>query len=316
MELRHLRYFCTVAAEGHVTRAAERIGIQQPPLSRSMKGLEAELGVQLFLRTPHGVELTDAGRVFLERAKAVLANVHEATEVTRGTARGEQGRITVGFTPTGPFHPFVTTTIRDFRQAFPAISLGIEEHRSGDLVEHLKTGRLDAAFVWMPRVEGISVKPLVDEKLLVAAPAQGGISGRRGKSGVSLRQLADETFVTYGRRDGFGLYAATIVACNAAGFSPRFGPEAPRLAAALSLVSVGLGVFLVPACVARLRMEGVVYLPLTGNVKPEVSLNLISRPRERSAVVQHFLRFVTERIVPQSASQRTMSSARSSQSRP
>src|SRR5215813_12103358 len=97
MDLRHLRYFITVAKEGHVTRAAERFSIQQPPLSQLIKAIERELDVQLFRRKPRGVELTDAGRAFLDSARGVLAQFDHAFESTRRTARGEQGRICVGY---------------------------------------------------------------------------------------------------------------------------------------------------------------------------------------------------------------------------
>src|SRR3954447_3850528 len=107
MELRHLRYFVAVAEERHMTRAAERLGIQQPPLSQQIRALETELEVQLFHRKPRGVELTDAGRALFEDARAILAHVEHARAATKRTARGEQGRIALGFTVSTPFHPLV-----------------------------------------------------------------------------------------------------------------------------------------------------------------------------------------------------------------
>jgi DNA-binding transcriptional LysR family regulator len=107
IELRHLRYFVAVAQEGHITRAAERLGMQQPPLSQQIKALEQEIGVQLFRRKARGVELTEAGRTFLADAMSVLARVDEAVEATRRTAAGKQGRLRIGLPPSGPFHPFV-----------------------------------------------------------------------------------------------------------------------------------------------------------------------------------------------------------------
>lgn len=105
MELRHLRYFVVVAEEEHITRASERLGIQQPPLSQQIKALERELDVQLLRRKPRGVELTDAGRAFLDEARAMLAHLDHACETTRRTARGEQGRISVGYTSGASLHP-------------------------------------------------------------------------------------------------------------------------------------------------------------------------------------------------------------------
>ena len=99
MDLRQLRYFVAVAEEGHITRAAERLGMQQPPLSQQIKAIEQELDLQLFRRKARGVELTDAGRVLLDQARGILERLDQRT------ARGEQGRLCVGIAPTAPFHP-------------------------------------------------------------------------------------------------------------------------------------------------------------------------------------------------------------------
>jgi DNA-binding transcriptional LysR family regulator len=154
MDLRHLRYFLAVAEAGHITGAAERLGMQQPPLSRLIQTMERELDVVLFRRKARGVELTDAGRAFYDKARAILADFDEAFEVARRTARGEQGRIRVGVTPTGPFHSLVPYAIRAFRESYPSVSLTLEEYLSADIVERLRNGRLDAAFVWRPPAEG------------------------------------------------------------------------------------------------------------------------------------------------------------------
>src|SRR5215218_3542090 len=123
MELRHLRYFVAVAEEGHITRAAERLGIQQPPLSHQIRALERELGVQLFRRLPRGVELTQAGCSFLEDARAALARVGHGVEAARRAARGEQGHLRLAVPPTAPFLPFVPQVILAFRQAWPLVSV-------------------------------------------------------------------------------------------------------------------------------------------------------------------------------------------------
>src|SRR5690349_4075043 len=172
MELRHLRYFVAVAEEGHMTRAAERLGIQQPPLSMQIRSLEQELGVQLFRRQPRGVDLTDAGRIFLERARGILDQLDHACAATRRTARGEEGRVVVGFTSSAPFHPFVPRVIRAFREMFPLVSLVLEESGSSELVQGLNNEEIDAAFIRSPvaDVVGLTVRPLLQEKMVVALP--------------------------------------------------------------------------------------------------------------------------------------------------
>src|ERR1051326_4640425 len=135
MELRHLRYFVAVAEERHVTRAAERLGIQQPPLSQQIRALEAELRAQLFRRYPRGVELTPAGEALFAPAKAILQQVERAIITVQQTAHGEAGRIGLGFTSSASFHPFVPRAILQFRDAYPLVSLHLEEGGTTELVE-------------------------------------------------------------------------------------------------------------------------------------------------------------------------------------
>ena len=296
MELRHLRYFMAVAEEGHVTRAAERLDMQQPPLSQQIKALERELNVQLFRRKARGVELTDAGRALFDDVRAILARLDHAVETTRRTARGEQGRICVGVTATSPFHPFVPRAIRAFREAFPLVSLTLEEQVSLELIERLRSERIDVAFIRTPIAdpEGLAVTSLLEEPLLVALPSRHALlQGAHGRGGVtfSLKALANETFIVYGL-PGTGIYGETFIACHAAGFRPRIGQEAPRIASALSLVAAGLGISLVPASLKRMHMEGVAYRHLKGAIQPKAILNLASRRGDPSAVVQRFLSLV------------------------
>jgi DNA-binding transcriptional LysR family regulator len=293
MELRHLRYFIAVAEEGHVTRAARRLGIQQPPLSQQIRALERELGVQLFRRKPRGVELTDAGKTFLERAREILEDVDRAFATTRRTARGEQGRLVVGFTSSAPFHPFVPRVIRAFREMSPLVSLILEESGSSELVQGLHNESIDAAFIRSPEADlmGLDVRPLLEEDMVVALPA-GHRLARDEHRALALDALASETFVLYKRPGGPGLYDTIIAACRNAGFSPRVGQEAPRILSTLNLVAAGIGVSIVPASLRRLQMDGVMYRKLSGSAQLKAPLILACRPGENSAAVQRFIDLV------------------------
>jgi DNA-binding transcriptional LysR family regulator len=290
MELRHLRYFIAVAEERHVTRAARRLGMQQPPLSQQIHALERELGAQLLRRMPRGVELTEAGRALLVDARAILAHVDHALASTRRTARGEQGRISIGFTSSAPFHPLVPRVVRAFRELHPRVSLSMEEGGSPELIEALRNERLDAAFVRtdVANPEGLAVETLLREPMLVAVP-KGHALARSPRAPLPLNALADETFVVYRRGSGPGLYDAITAACRAAGFSPRIGQEAPRVVSTLNFVAAGLGVSIVPASLARMRMDGVVYRGIRAGARPFAALNLASRQGDASAGLQRFV---------------------------
>ncbi|MBW7969057.1 LysR family transcriptional regulator [Bradyrhizobium sp. BR 10289] len=294
MELRHLRHFVAVAEEGHITRAAERLGMQQPPLSQRIKAIEAELDVQLFRRKARGVELTEAGQVFLDRARATLAQYDGAFEATRSAARGEQGRLCVGIVPTTPFHPFVPSIIRAFRTAYPLVSLTLDECLGQEALQRLSDGQMDVAFLRAPvESQKLVVNPLLVEPMVVALPSDHALArGDRGRGALALKDLADQTFIIYARQLGPAFYEATMTACMKAGFTPRLGQEAPRIISALSLVAVGLGISLVPACMQRMTMDGVAYRPIKGGGQPKAVLNLASRRGEPSPVVRNFVGLV------------------------
>jgi DNA-binding transcriptional LysR family regulator len=292
IELRRLRYLVAVAEEGHITRAAERLGIQQPPLTRQIRSLEEELGVTLFERLPRGVQLTEAGRAVVEEARDVLARAERIHETAQRAARGEQGRLAVGYTSSSAFHPFVTQQIRTFREARPGVLLGLVEDGTPELVQGLRDERLDAAFVRSTSndISGLTLDLLLEEKMAAAVPAGHPLSRHQGK--VALADLAEETFVFYRRPSGPGLYDAIMAACLAAGFSPNIGQEASRMASSLSLVASGLGVSIVPASMQRMNVEGVAFVRLKGTRGLTAPLLLATRKRDRATLVDRFRREV------------------------
>src|ERR1043166_892411 len=227
MEFRHLRYIIAVAEEGHITRAAERLGIQQPPLSRQIKAIEQEIDAQLFRRTPRGVELTDAGRAFVDNARAVLAHVDQTLETTRRTARGEQGRISVGYTTGAAFHPVVPRILFAFKESFPLVSLTLVEGFPDALVDRIRKDQIDAVFTRtaVGNMERIFAEPLLRETVVVALSRRHRFArSERGRDrALSLKALANEPFILVGRPD-MALPTqsnAEIVACQGPAFSPR-----------------------------------------------------------------------------------------------
>jgi DNA-binding transcriptional LysR family regulator len=299
LELRHLRYFIAVAEEQHITRAAERLGMQQPPLSQQIRALERELDVQLLRRLPRGVALTDAGLALLEEARAILAHLDRVADVTRRAARGERGRLSVGVTSTAPFHPFVPQIIGAFRQASPRVALQIEECLSNEAIDRLHSGQLDVAFIRtsVADQDRLAIDLLDEEPMVVALPSTHALAAREDQAAVTFQSLAGETFILYGP-PGTGMYDATIAACHAAGFNPRVGnlgastQQAPRIASTLSLVAAGFGISLVPSSLRRMNLDGVVYRDLEGAPQPKALLSLASRRGDLSAVVSQFLLLV------------------------
>jgi len=263
MELRHIRYFLAVAEEGNFTRAAARLGIGQPPLSQQIRVLEMEIGAILFHRVPHGAELTAAGTAFLVEAKASLAAADNAILAAQRAARGETGRLALGFTASAAFNPLVTGAIRRFRSQWPDVALALSEMNSNWLMEKLVRGELDAAFI-RPGLEDpkeVRLKRLPDEPMLIALPAHHPLAKR---SRVPLSALAGEPFILFPRTVGLSLYDDIVRGCRDAGFELVVTQEAPQIPSVVNLVAADLGVSIVPASIAKLAIEGVVFRPIEG----------------------------------------------------
>ncbi len=287
MELRHLRYFVAVVAEGHLTRAARRIGIAQPALTQQIKALEAELGIRLFDRAGRGIVATEAARAFAEEARAILARVDGAVQHARQVARGLAGRVRVGFTESASFHPLVTGSFHRFRARYPEVRLDLEEGDSTALAAGLAEGRVDAAFVRppLPAAGTVRLDPLAAEAMVAALPVGHALAGRES---LTLTDLAAETFILYPRAVRPGLADAVLAACEAEGFHPVVGQTTPQLSSTVNFVAAGIGVSIVPACMAEMRPKGVRYLPLVGP-QPSAMLGIAWRRGEPAQAVRNFV---------------------------
>ncbi len=264
MELRHLRYFLAVAEERNFTRAAARVGIGQPPLSQQIRDLETEIGAALFHRVPHGAELTEAGEAFITEARAALSAADRAKLAAQRAARGETGRLALGFTASAAFNPAVTGTIRSFRARWPDVALSLVEMNSNWLVEKLVRGEIDAAFIrpGLEDPEDVRMKRMADEPMLIALPANHPLAGKEDR--LELSRLAGEPFVLFPRTVGLSLYDDIRRACRDAGFELTVTQEAPQIPSVVNLVAAGLGVSIVPASIAKIAIDGVVFRPIDG----------------------------------------------------
>ena len=287
MELRHLRYFVAVAEERHFTRAARRLGIKQPPLSLQIRQLEQEVGTPLLHRLARGVELTEAGALLLEEARAILEQVERTKASVQSRARGETGRIRLGFAGATYFHPRIPKLVQAFRRRHPNVVLLPEQSNTPKLIASLHDGSIDVAFVRPPFSDsnGISVEPLVEEPMRIVLPSNHPQASLRS---VSLASLAGETFILFPRAVGPGLHDSIIAACQRAGFSPILGQDAPQISSTVHLVAAGFGISIVPQSIEQIHADGVVYVGIKGEA-PRAPISVAIRKDNRAATVRNFV---------------------------
>lgn len=287
MELRHLRYFIAVAEERHFTRAAERLGIKQPPLSLQIRQLEQEIGTPLFHRLSRGVELTEAGVMLHDEATRILDQLEQVKARVQRCARGETGRVQLGFAGATYFQPLVPGIVRAYREHYPSVALSPEASNTPRLVAGLRNGEIDVAFVRPPVSDGdgLAFEPLVNEPMVVVLPES---HPHADDPCVPLTLLAPETIILFPRAIGPGLHDTVIASCQQAGFSPRLGQEAPQIPSIVHLVAAGFGVSIVPRSIAQISAQGVRYVDIQGD-GPVAPIALAYRRDDRSAVVRNFI---------------------------
>jgi DNA-binding transcriptional LysR family regulator len=286
-ELRHLRYFVAVAEELHFGRAAARLRIAQPPLSQQIRRLEASLGVELLRRTRRRVELTDAGRLLLEGARPLLAQAEALERAMARAARGDIGRLGVGFVGSVT-QDVLPTLLRGFRDRHPEVAVTLSELSTLEQIEALRERRIGAGLLRPPVGDpAVATMPLLEEPLVAALPDFHRLARRRT---VSIAALAAEPFVLIGREVNPAFHDDVVSACRAAGFSPDVVQEAGEMQTIASVVAAGIGVSLVPASVERLRREGdgVAYRPLRPS-SVRLVVALAWRPADADPVVENLV---------------------------
>jgi DNA-binding transcriptional LysR family regulator len=287
VELRHLRYFVTVAEELHFRKAAERLHIVQPALSKQISALEKELGVQLLERDRRHVTLTEVGQAFLEEALEVLAQADGAVVRARAVSRGEVGRLTIGFIQPA-LADLLPRSLRVFRQHYPGVVLTLTEATSRMAVERIASRSMHFAFTRLPvdARPDMSTEVLSEEPVLLVVPRGHHLASRES---VPLSALADEDLILVDRKVEPELNDYYVAACNAAGFSPRVAHEVNSTSVAIGLAAGGLGIAFAPSSARLAGQSTVAYIPIEG-AAPKLTMGAMWHSGPRPTVLDNFLR--------------------------
>ncbi len=280
MELRHLRYFLAVSETLHFGKAAEKLGMAQPPLSQQIKNLEGILGYKLFDRTTRGVKLTRVGQFFKERARHTLAKVEDDLNMARRLGSGHEGVLTVGFSGSIMFTA-LPKAIERYRRMHPKVELRLRELVTAEQIPAVQDGSLDIGFLRDGEIrEGITIEPILRENFVAVLPARHPLSK---KTAIRPIDLKDEPFVFFARRMGPLAYDRTVACCEAEGFRPNFVQDTPQWPTALRLVAAGLGVSLAPACIASIVTPGVTFKKVRSRRWTSVDIGRTTNPKNPAA---------------------------------
>jgi DNA-binding transcriptional LysR family regulator len=298
MNLQRLRYFVAVAEERHITRAAARLGMAQPPLSQQISLLENELNTRLFDRLPKGVALTAAGAALLEDARALLDAADRAARRARRVGAGSEGDLVGGFTTSAALHPLVPRLLSAFHENHTAISFDLHERNAAELTEAVVTERLDFAIMRAPvaRPQGLAFVDLGRERLVVALPVRHELPVRKSRDGIgkiAIGALKDQNFILVRRHAAPGIYANIVEACRLSGFEPKVIAEVSRMLTNLNLVAAGIGVSCVPESMRQVANAGVVYAvpeaPAAAQKLLSAPMTLVHRSDEKRPAVCAFI---------------------------
>jgi DNA-binding transcriptional LysR family regulator len=292
MDLRSLRYFVAVAEAGHMTRAAQQLGLQQPPLSQQIRALERELGVQLFRRHPKGVALTEAGRELLNEARRVLEAMNGLQAHMQRVAAGLRGLLRVGFTSSAAAHGFAPQVLSACRREYPEIELQISEDNAAGVIEAVAAGRMHCGFVRVPvaRPEGVLFEALLSEPAVLVLPVDHALAARYGAAdAVPLQALAGERLILVRRPGAPGLYANLLTLLDRLGVAVQVVAEVERMMTNINLVAAGSGVSIVPLSMRGAHERAVVYRPLQRHAALEAPITLAWRREDGAEATSTFL---------------------------
>jgi DNA-binding transcriptional LysR family regulator len=293
MELRQLKQFVAVADLLSFRRAAERLHMAQPPLSVAIRKLEDELGAELFERRGRTIRLTPAGHEALRTSRRCLADADEVLTATRSAAKGDSGRVRVGFVGSATYS-LLPRLIPVFRQRYPGIELELRESTNLELLAALEHERLDVGLVRYPTASASALTFEVVERDVFHAvmPRKHPLAAQRT---VTLKALAQEPLIDYASTKVPGLHAMVMLAFQHAGLSPRVVQEATQVQTVVSLVESGLGLALVPSVSSRLASKNVVFRPIRGlPAAAAIGIALAYRAQSESAAAMRLRQVAAE----------------------
>lgn len=299
LELRHLRYFLTLAKERHFGRAAERLKIAQPNLSQQIQKLEQIVGSRLLDRTRKAVRLTPAGELLAAGAVRTLDQAERAMQDARRAGRGELGKLRVTYVASAAYNGALTSMIAEYRRSYPNVELELSELEMRQQLDALAEGSADICYVRPPVAlpEGIATVRILEEPTILALPATHPLARR---TRVHVRNLTNEIFITPRHDPGVSFHHHTVAACRAAGFLPRMGPQGRDFMTIASMVAVGLGVAIVPRSVSCVTLPGVCYREFSGHAIM-ADLSIAFRKSDPSEAVRAFVKYSRSKW-PRSAS--------------
>ena len=289
MNLRHLKYFIAVAQELNFGRASTLLHISQPPLTRQIQQLEEEMGVQLFIRTPKGVELTQAGESFLHEALNIQSLVEQATERTQRVGQGKLGRMDVGIFGSGILNSIPQLLLR-FRNKYPDVRLVLHSMQKGEQIEALRQRRITIGFNRMFETFPDLVTELVTtEQLYVAVNTSHPFATCES---VEIRQLEHHPMVLFpaGLRPNF--VDKVMDLCQREGFIPQISQSVGDAVTGVALVSSGFGICIVPESATTLKFPDVVYIAFKNAPNATIDLSCIYRKDDQSEILSAFLEVI------------------------
>jgi len=289
MEFRQIKSFLALAESLSFTKASQQIYLTQPALSTQIRNLERELGVILFDRTRHKVEITEAGRVFQAEARELTELAARALRRTRQASRGEVGLLRIGYVSSAALE-IVPPLIRDFRGAFPEVQIELQNMRTTEQAEALREKRIDVGFLRLPHPDpDLRVAAIHRESFVAVFAKSHRLAGARR---FSLAALAREEFVAYGRRYAPGFYDQILKACHDAGFSPKVIQETGEMHTTIALIGAGLGVGILPLAPVAAQPRDITYRKLPASF-PKSEIGIVTRRDETSRVVANLLKILT-----------------------